>query len=88
MRAVDHQLPQRCGARVVEIAVDKPPPLPPRKPRSRPASAFPEGEEPTKPTGMQFRVALLARYFAQCSPEDQDQLILEAERWAARNTKA
>lgn len=66
----------------------KPPPLP-RKPRSRPRNPAPDfgDEEPTRPQGIEFRVALLARYFRLCSSEDQAQLILEAERWAERNNK-
>jgi hypothetical protein len=78
--------------------VDKPPPLPPRKPptklsRSRARNPIPspaaysDEEEITRPQGIEFRAAPLAQYFAQCSREGQDQLILEAERWAARNSK-
>lgn len=79
----------------------KPPPLPqppPRKPpaklsRSRARNPVPSPgvyageEEPTRPQGIEFRVALMARYFRLCSPEDQAHLLLEAERWAARNAK-
>jgi hypothetical protein len=39
------------------------------------------------PLSIEFRVALMARYFRACSPDDQAQLLLEAERWAARNAK-
>jgi len=78
--------------------VTKPPPLPPRKPpaklsRSRARNPVPSPgayageEEPTRPQGIEFRVALLAKYFRLCAPEDQAYLIQQAERLAARNAK-
>ena len=76
----------------------KPPPLPPRKPpaklsRSRARNPVPSPgayageEEPTRPQGIEFAIALLARYYREMAPEDRVTLMRNAEQWAARNKK-
>jgi hypothetical protein len=75
------------------MATAKPPPLPPRQlSRSRARhpvpspSVYTTDEEPTKRQGIEFRVALLAKYFRECAPEDQAYLLQLAEGYAARNS--
>jgi|GEM_PF-4161558 len=55
---------------------------------SIPDGGFPEDEEVTRPQSIEFRAALLVRYFKDCAPEDQDYLIQCAERYANRNRKS
>ena len=66
----------------------RPPPPPPRPRKPVPASeVFTSDEEPTRPTGIEFQVALLARYYCACAPQDRLYLMRQAERFAARNVK-
>lgn len=48
--------------------------------------AFPD-EEPTRPQGIQFEVALLARYYREMASEDRVYVMRLAESYAARNAK-
>ena len=52
----------------------KPPPLP-----------YAGEEDPTRPQGIEFRAALLVKYWKDCAAEDQAYLIRLAERLANRN---
>lgn len=73
----------------------RPPPLPARRHSPSPFSepnpdaggAFPDSEAPTTPKGLEFQVALLAKYFGEMAPEDRQRILWEAEHYADRNRK-
>ena len=53
-----------------------------RTPKSRPYAGE---EDPTRPQGIEFRAALLVKYWKLAAAEDQAYLIRLAEQLAARN---
>jgi len=79
--------PLRHFSRLIAIPARKPSPSPTAMPNREIADSFADSEAPTAKKGAEFRAALLIKYWAQCSPEDQDYLIRTAERYAERNRK-
>jgi len=71
---------------------DNPPPLPPRKrsplpsaPPNHEAGRFIDPEAPTTPKGIEHLAALLVRYYAGSSNEDQGRILKYAEECFNRN---